>query len=256
MKNDLTISRRTLLKLSGSISLGTILPALPAIAGNKTPVIVELFTSQGCSSCPPADALMEELGRMPGVVALSFNVDYWDYLGWRDTLGSPEHSKRQRQYARNGNMRGVYTPQMIINGYRDVVGSRRNSVLAALREEAGRKQRPMVPVTMYETADELVVEVGAAPKGMQQHKATLWIAMTSRKVEVNISRGENSGRRIVYHNAVRQLIPAGMWHGKAMRIALPLRELFAKGKRDCVALLQQGSIGPILGVATIGGIGG
>jgi hypothetical protein len=113
--------------------------ARPAFAAIQRPVIVELFTSQGCSSCPPADAFLEELKAGPGVVALSYHVDYWDYLGWRDTLGSPEYSQRQYDYAKSRGDMNVYTPQTIINGGSHFVGSQKSKVSAGIARRAFRR---------------------------------------------------------------------------------------------------------------------
>src|SRR5262245_58571636 len=139
MNKNITANRRTLLAWTAS---ATLLPftrlSLAAAAVNR-PVVVELFTSEGCSSCPPADAFLNELVGQPSLIALSFHVDYWDYLGWRDTLGLPESTKRQRDYALRRKDNRVYTPQIIVNGRKHVVGSRQSEVQAIIAEEQKRK---------------------------------------------------------------------------------------------------------------------
>lgn len=215
------------------------------IAGDKAPVIVELFTSQGCSSCPPADKLLGELSKQSNVIPLTFNVDYWDYLGWRDTLGSARHTKRQQAYAANRGTRQVYTPQMVINGHKDVVGSRRGQVVQALKKAADTG--PRVPMTISENSEEIIINVADSPTPGLASKATIWVMITSPEVKVPVERGENRGKNITYHNVVRQMVPAGMWTGKALRITLPKDSIGLAGMRDCIALLQVGTIGKVIG---------
>ncbi len=246
MLTHLNISRRRVLAVSASLAASFAVG--PAFAAGDSPVVVERFTSQGCSSCPPADAFMGELIKRREVIALSFNVDYWDYLGWRDTLASPEYSRRQRQYALHRGDGKVYTPQMVINGRAHVVGSRKGAVLRALSETG----RTRVAMSMREEGSEVIVEIGSKPAGMNVTDATIWIAMIVPKVSVEIARGENTGREISYFNVARKLMPAGMWHGKAARIALPKKDLFVDGATGCAALLQAGGIGPIIGAASFG----
>jgi hypothetical protein len=241
-----TISRRSFLALS---AISAVAIALPANALEKQPVIVELFTSQGCSSCPPADKILGELTRQPGVIPLTLNVDYWDYLGWRDTLGSNKHTLRQKSYAANRGSRQIYTPQMVVNGHVDVVGSRRSEVLEAV--SAASTTGPRVPMKISETDDKIIIDVASRPQQVTAKKATIWVMVTSPKVDVPIKRGENSGKNITYFNVVRQIIPAGMWDGKPMHIELPKEGLNIKGKRGCVALLQEGNVGKVIGVANI-----
>ncbi len=215
------------------------------------PIVVELFTSQGCSSCPPADKLLGELAGQKNIIPLSMNVDYWDYLGWRDTLGSPEHTKRQKQYAANRGTRQVYTPQMVINGHLNVVGSRRDQVMRTLKQATAKTER--VPMEISTKGDEVIINVGENKNIPTPQKATVWVLMTSQEVFVPIKRGENSGKKITYHNVVRQIIPVGMWEGKAVQFKLPKASLDLgkkqDGKRDCVVLLQKGTVGEIWGVA-------
>ncbi len=246
MNSHLKISRRQMLTLSTSFAASLALN--PAIAAGKGPIVVELFTSQGCSSCPPADAYMEELIKQRNVIGLSLNVDYWDYLGWRDTLGSSEYSRRQRAYAAHRGDGQVYTPQMVINGRTHAVGSRRRYVAKAMKEVG----EASVPMTMRESGSEVVVEVGDRPADVTAQEATIWIAMVVPKVSVEIARGENTGKKISYFNVARKLMPAGSWNGKALRIALPKKQLFVDGATGCAALLQVGGIGPIIGAASYG----
>jgi hypothetical protein len=214
-------------------------------------VVVEQFTSQGCSSSPPADEVLAELSRQPGIVALSFNVDYWDYLGWRDTLGSADFTQRQRDYAaRRGDGR-VYTPQAVIDGRIEIVGSDRAGLLAAIARERARDEGA-VPVVWASGEREVRVEVGAAPSQDLRRNATIWVATMVPRAVVDIERGENAGRTIAYTNVVRKIVPAGMWDGQATGLSLPRPAIMAAGT-FCVALLQADGTGPILGASLPGG---
>jgi hypothetical protein len=210
--------------------------------------VLELFTSQGCSSCPPADALLAELGKRPGLVALSYSVDYWNYLGWHDTLSSPANSERQREYAR---MRGdgkVYTPQIVVDGLIHVNGSNEAAIEAAVRAAAIRLKDARVPVNMHAEGDTLVVGIGAAPDSSDKRDATVWLAIAKERETVSITRGENRGKTLSYYHPVRELSPIGMWKGEAMTLKLPLKDLKTMGGDCLVALLQVANGGPVLGV--------
>lgn len=248
MKNHHCITRRQV------VSLGTAALAMsaigPARAADEKPVLVELFTSQGCSSCPPADALLEELRAMPGVVALTYHVDYWDYLGWQDTLGSAENSQRQYDYAKARGDMDVYTPQMIVNGASHHVGSQRSTVLAAI-DEARQVAWP-IAMSIRDSDREIVVDVG---EGQPAGDTTIWLLPLVRTASVKILKGEIAGREIVYHNVVRKLLPAGMWTGKATQLVLPKDGVLPPDCQSCVAVLQAGKAGKVLGCAAWGEIG-
>jgi hypothetical protein len=220
----------------------------PKVAAQKNEVL-ELFTSQGCSSCPPADALLAELGKRPGLVTLSYSVDYWNYLGWHDTLASPANSERQREYAR---MRGdgkVYTPQIVVDGLTHVNGSNEAAIEMAMRSAAIRLKDAKVPVTMHAEGDTLVIGIGAAPDNSDKRDATVWLAIAKELETVSITRGENRGKTLSYSHPVRDLSPVGMWKGEAMTLKLPLKDLKTMGGDCLVALLQVENGGPILGAA-------
>lgn len=224
-------------------------PAEPGEPSARANTVLELFTSQGCSSCPPADALLFEFGKRPGVVTLSYSVDYWNYLGWRDTLSTPANSERQREYA---SMRGdgrVYTPQVVVNGLSHVNGSNEAAIEMAMRNAATRLSGMKVPVAMRAKGDTLIIDIGAAPEGSDRRDATVWLAIAKEKETVAITRGENRGRELSYYHPVRELTPIGMWKGEAMTLELPLNELETMGGDCLVALLQVEHAGPILGGA-------
>ncbi len=213
------------------------------------PAVVELFTSQGCSSCPPADALLGQLADKPGVVALSYSVDYWDYLGWRDTLGSPANSERQRGYAKARGDGRVYTPQMVVDGVTHVNGGDEAAVHAAVASAEKRLAEVKVPVSMRADGDTLIVDVGAAPENSDRRAGTVWLAIAKEVEKVEVARGENRGRDLSYHHPVRELSPIGMWHGDPITLRLPLKDLKTMGGDCLFALLQVEDSGPILGAA-------
>lgn len=206
------------------------------------PVVVELYTSQGCSSCPPADALLGELAARDDVIALSLHVDYWDYIGWKDTFASMATTSRQRAYGRALKSRYIYTPEMIIDGRKDVVGSRRQDVESLIAEAASRPK----PVKLrFEDVNggRVVIPAGHAPEG----GASVWLAIYDGSHEVPIGRGENGGRSLVYHNVVRELEQIGAWNGEELIIPVDLADAAARGRAGCAVIVQQGRVGPVLG---------
>nr|WP_306265932.1 DUF1223 domain-containing protein [Pararhizobium sp. IMCC3301] len=243
--------------LMGSLPLA-VQPAYAEING-KPKAVVELFTSQGCSSCPPADKVISELVAEGEVLALTMPVDYWDYLGWRDTLGKPEHSERQRAYAAGRSDRDVYTPQAVINGQVHVVGSRRESIDATIAklQKASSDPSSSLPleVRLTKTAEALTISVdGTEELG---ENTTIWLVFYDDVHTVDIERGENRGRQVEYHNVVREMRPIGMWKGKRTEMILPLSELAKSGYDNCAVLVQStinGNPGPILGAATLTGL--
>ncbi|MBN9219648.1 MAG: thioredoxin family protein [Mesorhizobium sp.] len=213
--------------------------------------VVELFTSQGCSSCPPADAFFAELADRQDIVALSYHVDYWDYLGWKDTLSRKENTERQYDYMRAFGSRSVYTPQAVINGRVHVNGANRAEVDGALIRMARSGEGMHVPVKVSRTSDRVIIDAGDAGAG--PNDAHVIIVYFDKPQTVKIAQGENSGRKMTYWNAVTGIQTAGMWHGKAQRYELPMTEITKKG--GCAVLLQSvgkdGMPGPILGAAFI-----
>lgn len=245
MDDNKTVSRRAALALLGSVA------AAPFMArkaqAETTPVLVELFTSQGCNSCPPADKLAAQLKSMPGVRVVSLNVDYWDYLGWRDTLAKPEYTQRQMDYAKERGDNEVYTPQMVVNGAWRAVGSDRSAVEALI--ETARTKPFQADLALTADDMEITVTMGEGPAVPE---ATLWLMALAPRVDVKIERGENTGTVITYNNVVRNLVPAGMWNGKAGIIKLPRKGVFTADSKSCIAVLQRGKVGPVLGLATWG----
>jgi hypothetical protein len=244
------LNRRLALGLGAAAAVSLVAPVHAAASGK--PVVVELFTSQGCSSCPPADAFMGELVGMDNVIGLSLNIDYWDYIGWRDTLASPANTKRQRDYARKRGDNRVYTPQMVINGHRHAVGSDRATVLRMIDEEARRTDRSVVPMSMDGIGAEIAIAVGPAPNDILRKESTILLMTLLPIVTVAIEKGENSGRQVSYYNVVRRMMPIAMWQGDQASLKLPKETLLSDPRECCVSLLQITSSGHIIGAASWG----
>lgn len=207
--------------------------------GISRPVVVELFTSQGCNSCPPADALLGELKGRDDVLAFAFHVDYWDYLGWRDPFASPDHTARQRSYAKRLPRRAAYTPQMVIDGRFDAVGSDRRRVTRAI-EDAASLQVAM-EMSLDAAAGRLTLAAAPDLRGV----ATVWLVAYDREHATSIRRGENAGKRLAYHNVVRLYESIGRWDGRATSFAV---DLAAAANHDGLAILvQENETGPVIG---------
>jgi hypothetical protein len=223
-------------------------------AASATPApkaVVELYTSQGCSSCPAADAFLGRLAERDDLIAISLSVDYWDYLGWKDTLANTKFSERQKAYAKVLGNGMVYTPQMVVNGAVHVNGADERKILAAIEKTTKGDGGPRVPVRLSSVDGKLVVEVGAAAQDSAAKEATLWLAVISPSVEVPITRGENKGKTITYSNVVRDLMPIGTWNGKPMTVQLQRHSIMSQGASRCAVLVQQGRAGPIVGASLI-----
>lgn len=219
------------------------LSARHASAQQRPPTVVELFTSQGCNSCPPADRLLGELAERNDVLALSFNVDYWDYLGWKDTLARPENTERQQRYARILANRRIYTPQMVIGGGIDAVGSDIPAVTGAIAADQ-RRGDPQLDVYFSNKDDMTLVQITGAAYA---DKATIWLVRYRRQILVKIRRGENAGKDLIYHNVVKGYKSLGLWRGHAMEIALDTKALGNDGADACAILVQLNGDGAIVG---------
>jgi hypothetical protein len=223
----------------------------PLLAGEPRAVL-ELFTSQGCSSCPAADRLMGDLTRDPSLIALSLAVDYWDYLGWQDTLALHGHTNRERAYAAARGDRDVYTPQVVVNGSVAVLGSDRDAIEKAIAQTRKNAQPLSLPVKLRIEGDKVIADVPDA-NGMVR-SAEVWLCPVTGKVTVSISRGENGGKTLTYYNVVRGWKKLGDWTGKAESFSVPLSELPNKNV-DSFALLVQSGVaakpGVVLGAATV-----
>jgi len=231
------------------LAIATLIGVAPE-ANAEPRAVVELFTSQGCSSCPPADALLGKLAHDPNVIALTLAIDYWDYIGWKDTLAIPGHANRQKAYSKMRGDRGVYTPQVIVNGSTQALGSDLAEIERAIGQSHHASATLSVPVSIKVADGRLTVDAPAG-KGTDEH-AEVWLCPVSSAVPVAIGRGENHGRTITYHNAVRRWIRLGEWNGAAASWSISLKDLKSEGADKAAVLLQSGSAsrpGPMLGAA-------
>jgi hypothetical protein len=203
--------------------------------------VVELFTSQGCSSCPPADAFLGELAKRDDVIALSLHVDYWDYIGWKDSFASKDMTSRQRSYARAMGATGVYTPQAVVGGAAHAVGSDRAAVNALLAK--ARRNATLALAVERDGQDMVLILPAASPV-----TATVWLVEFDARHEVPIARGENAGKKLAYHNVVRRLTKISAWDGGAQSLRLPA---LPPGRGGQAILVQAGDTGPILGAIKV-----
>jgi hypothetical protein len=222
----------------------------------ETRAVIELFTSQGCSSCPPADKLLGELSKDPTLVTMSLPIDYWDYLGWKDTLALHGHSKRQRAYADLRGDREVYTPQVVVNGMVHALGSDKQAIEKAIAQTDSTGSPLRLPVTVSVVNGNVTVNVAAAKNA--QGNGEVWLCPISRELPVTIERGENRGRTLTYYNVVRRWVKLGDWHGTAEKFSVPVSDLSAADYSiqdiDHLAVFVQSGAaakpGPMLGAAT------
>jgi hypothetical protein len=211
--------------------------------------VVELFTSQGCSSCPAADALFVELAKDPRLLTLTLPVTYWDYLGWKDTLGQEVFSKRQKLYAKARGDGQIYTPQAVVNGVSHIVGSDRRGIEKLVKEQ-GAQAFP-VKIALTEADGTVRIALGEAPYGGAK-PAVVWLLQVSRSAVVPIERGENSGKTITYANVVRGISRIGEWSGAAATLSVPLANTRSPESDGYVVLVQADLYtkdGTILGAA-------
>jgi len=210
------------------------------------PMVVELFTSEGCSSCPPADAFMGELAQRQYVLPLSFHVDYWDYIGWKDHFADPLYTRRQYAYAEAQGSSMVYTPQMIVAGAIDVVGSDRKAVDKALKTAYTRNTMYRIHVARDKDG-RLIAQFPDARIGVP---ATVWLLTYQKNGESKVQTGENAGRKLMSFNVVRSLQKIGMWYGPAAEIELKLEPKAKANSPDaCAIIANQAEHGPIIAAA-------
>ncbi len=238
------------LRVGALISIGLaaaafVLPVSGQDSAPQTKAVLELFTSQGCSSCPKADALFAELQERDDLVTLAYHVDYWDYIGWPDTFGSAANSDLQRRYADSWGSARIYTPQLVVNGAEAVVGSKREKVELALANAS----LPLA-VTLTTTGGVLDVAI-EGQAGLPD--AVVWLVTYRDAAEVTIERGENAGTSILYTQIVTGRQVVAMWEaGVGAHFKLPLTEVLTGESNGAAILVQQdrhGMPGPILGAA-------
>ncbi|SFR44844.1 DUF1223 domain-containing protein [Litoreibacter janthinus] len=220
----------------------TIALAVPAHADG--PVVVELFTSQGCSSCPPADVLLGELANRQDVIALALHVDYWDYLGWVDEFAQPAHTARQRGYARAANSTMIYTPQMVVEGQEQIVGTKGMKLAEHIDRHKSRPSRVKLTLNRDGAGK---VRILAQAAGEVTRKMLVQVVRYMPEKIVDIRSGENAGKSMTYHNIVESIVSVADWDGKTQLDV----KADAAGENPVVVLIQEGSSGPILAAARI-----
>jgi len=222
----------------------------PASGSAAINSVVELFTSQGCAFCPPADVLLGTIARKPDVVAVSYPVDYWDYIGWKDTLAFPGATQRQRAYAMAHGEGHIYTPQAVVDGVVSAVGSDRTEIEEAVRSAKGRDGALTLPMHLSIAGGRLVIEVAEGRGG----PAGVFVLRVVRARTVHIGRGENAGRNVTYTNVVRAIDKLGEWTGATATFDMPETRGDDEGY---VVLVQRGTLetpGAILAAAKTAGL--
>jgi hypothetical protein len=213
--------------------------------------VIELFTSQGCSSCPAADKLLAELQADPSLIPLSLPIDYWDYLGWKDTLALPGHTKRQKAYSHMRGDRQIYTPQVVVNGVAQAIGSDLAGIESAVAQSRDNASPLSVPLKVT-VADQRVSVKLPARERADAGGGEIWLCALSGSVSVGIARGENRGRTITYTNVVRRWIKLGSWNGKSENFTVPIDAIKFDGVDAVAVILQSGSFekpGAIMGAS-------
>jgi hypothetical protein len=210
----------------------------PIFAQDAPKGVVELFTSQGCSSCPPADAAFRKLVTQGDVIALAYHVDYWNYMGWADTLSSKENTERQYGYARMMGRSNVYTPQVIVNGRDHLAGADLAGINSKIDSYSTGGKGLTVPVKAQMRGDELEIKIGAG-----QGKANVVIVYFNREKTIDVAKGENSGQKISYLHSVADVETVGMWDGKETSLTLPASVMQKPELEGCAVLLQSSTAG-------------
>lgn len=214
------------------------------------PVVVELYTSQGCSSCPPADAFLGKLAQRPDIVALGFHIDYWDYIGWKDPFGDPAHTARQRLYAASLRKRTIYTPQMVIDGVVDAVGSRWSDVERKIkqRQTLGPAERISIPIHLTRAANGVLAVT--VPKAVVPGYANLFLAAMDSRHVTPVPRGENTGRTLEDFNVVRSFSRIGRYDGSALAVEVDPSS-WHQGTDRLALILQARDAGPVWGAVQL-----
>jgi hypothetical protein len=236
--------------VSAPLIAGLLIATVIVARAGEARALLELFTSQGCSSCPAADKLLGELAADPSLVVMSVPIDYWDYLGWKDTLANPAHSARQRAYARARGDRQVYTPQIVVNGAMHVLGSDRAAIDRVIEQTDQKPAVMSLPVLLSVGGANLTVKAQSAEN--EHNSGEVWLCPLAKSVQVAIGRGENRGRTITYHNVVRRWVKLGDWSGTEATWNMPLSDLKSDGVDAAAVMVQEGSHdkpGIILGAA-------
>lgn len=220
-----------------AIACSSSLTMMPtASAGDVS--VVELFTSQGCSSCPAADRLLGELAANPALITMSLPIDVWDYLGWRDTLADPNNTKRWQGYSKSRGDRERYTPQVVVNGAQHAVGSDRAAIERAIAQTWKNPQVMSVAVKAQRGGADLAVTL---PDGQPVYPAIVSVWALAKATTVQITRGENKGRSVTYHNVARRFVSLGSWTASSNHWNVPLRDLAGDGIETAAVIVQAGT---------------
>lgn len=214
------------------------------------PVVIELFTSQSCPSCPDADAFAADLNNEPGIIVVSWPVDIWDYLGWEDTLADPENTRRQAQYNGRFGLRWPYTPEMVIDGRTHLAGNDRDAVherIAEIREDSWVN----VSVRVRMSEDRLIVNVGAAPEEMIDPLGTIWLIPYRSHQGIEIGGGPNTGRTLDYVNVAEGYRPISQWAGSPVIVRHEVSRIPGENPDGYIVVLQKHRNGPVLGAARL-----
>lgn len=201
--------------------------------------VVELFTSQGCHSCPPADKLIGEFAKGNEILALSWHVDYWDYLGWKDVFASKSNTERQYRYAKSLHERQVYTPQAVINGRAHAVGSNRKEISKTINGFEDSSQGMIVPINAKMTNESIKITVANSAVAAD---ATLYMVFFNKEHKVAIKQGENSGKTLSYHNVVHNIQTLGMIKSNGLEMEFPVADMKRHGYDGCALILQKNDV--------------
>ncbi len=224
--------------------LAALVFSLPNLAQADGPlVVIELFTAQGCSSCPPADLLLEQMAKNVEVLPLAFHVDYWDYLGWQDQFATPAHTARQKDYAHAAGERMIYTPQAIVNGAARVIGSDSQALMSALMHEMNKD--PIATLSLTRSGESL--DINGTSLGAVSGPVEVLLVRYVPQASVEILHGENAGKTVKYINIVSSVTPIGQWAGNdALSLTVPIT-----GTDSAAVLLQSPDMGPVIAAALV-----
>jgi hypothetical protein len=235
----------SILALGAAVALPTTISR--AADDARPPVVVELFTSQGCSSCPPSDAFLGELSKRSDVIALAFHVDYWDYIGWADPFAKPAYTERQRNYSRTLRQRYVYTPEMVVDGIGHDSGIGRSAIMELIDQARGQAAQRIAVTLSDRGAAGISVSVPPMPSS---DKLDVWLVTFDPEQKTQVTRGENRGRELIDYNVVRSITLLTQWDGsKAAEWTVPAARL---GDADGIAVLvQHTDMGTMVGAAKL-----
>lgn len=246
-----SVTRRSLMAVLTSAAILQVVPMSAAAAGDALPRVIEMFTSQGCSSCPPADKLLKTFAGQREIIALSFHVDYWDRLGWKDTFGSSAFTQRQQAYARKRGDGQVYTPQAVVNGQHHEVGHNKSAIERRLAATTNETRGQSVTVTLSVRDGKLLVQAAGSDGRQLSEGAVVTLLGVQSQGSATATRGENAGQTLSYINIVRATKAIGTLSGVRFESAVALTDAVLAGGDAAVVLVQRTTDGPVLGAAQL-----